>query len=391
MSVLEAIAPPPQASCPPRLPFEQIVLVLQGGGALGAYQGGVYAALAEHGLHPDWVAGISIGAINAALIVGNPPEARAEKLRAFWNAVTRDHLFSGVARSLQMFGHTTPRSVSNQLSAASAMFAGVPGLFSPRWPAPWLSPAGAWEPYDTRPMRLTLERLVDFDRINAGPTRLSVGAVNVRTGRMVYFDTETHRIRAEHIVASAALPPGLPSVEIDGEHYWDGGIVSNSPLQYMAQAGPRRDTLAFQVDLWSGDGEAPLSFDQALVRQKEIQFSSRTRDHSSRFAEEQKLRGLLARLLAKLPPEIQRSAEAQALAHVADRKVASVVHFDYASRAYEGASKDYEFSRTSMEEHWASGYETALRALADPQTLARPDNPEGFAFRDVSTNEGEAA
>ncbi len=278
-----------------RPPFERIALLLQGGGALGAYQAGVYQGLAEAGLHPDWTAGISIGAINAALIAGNPPEDRVAKLRQFWELVTSTDPYwqfppsstadgnDNIATLLAQFDPSkgdVVRALSNQWSAARALCLGAPGFFMPRLLTPWLWPHGSTEAtsyYDTRPLKSTLERLVDFDRINSGAMRFSVGAVNVRTGNFVYFDTTTHLIRPEHVMASGALPPGFPAVEIDGEHYWDGGLVSNTPLSWVVDNLPHRDTLAFQVDLWSAQGELPRKMAQIQARQKEIQYSSRTR------------------------------------------------------------------------------------------------------------------
>ncbi len=260
-----------------RLPFECVALVLQGGGALGAYQAGVYEALAEAGIHPDWVAGISIGAINSALIAGNPPERRVDRLRAFWEGITTGWSWFDWANVPK--GDAARKSL-NQLYAGFALVAGAPGLFAPRYPPPWLYPPGnanATSLYDTSRLRATLERLVDFDRLNAATTRLSIGAVNVRSGNFVYFDTQTHTIGPEHIMASGALPPGFPPIEIEGEHYWDGGLVSNTPLQWVVESQPRLDTLAFQVDLWSARGELPRSLAEVSTRQKEIQYSSRRR------------------------------------------------------------------------------------------------------------------
>jgi NTE family protein len=305
-----------------RPPFECIALLLQGGGALGSYQAGVYEALAEADLHPDWVAGISIGAINSALIAGNAREHRVEKLRAFWQEITANPLLDWALGidALTPRGDVA-RSLFNQLSAASALVSGAASFFQLRQPAPWLHPAGALEAtsfYETKQLKSTLERLVDFDRINAGTTRFSVGAVNVRSGNFVYFDTETHTIRPEHVMASGSLPPGFPAVEIEGEHYWDGGLVSNTPLQWVVDYGPRQDTLAFQVDLWSARGEMPGTLADVAMRQKEIQYSSRTRAHTDKFKEVQGLRSALARLLEKLPPELRDSEDAALLGKVAD-------------------------------------------------------------------------
>jgi len=218
-----------------RLPFECIALVLQGGGALGAYQAGVYEALAEANISPDWVAGVSIGAINTAIIAGNEPAERVAKLRAFWQGITANPLldWATAARALTPKGDL-PRALFNQLSATYALIAGASGFFALRQPVPWLHPNGALEAtsfYETKLLKSTLERLVDFDRINAGDMRFSVGAVNVRTGNFIYFDNKTHTIRPEHVMASGSLPPGFPAVEIEGEYYWDGGLISNTPLQ----------------------------------------------------------------------------------------------------------------------------------------------------------------
>ncbi|MDJ1157513.1 patatin-like phospholipase family protein [Chelatococcus sp. SYSU_G07232] len=373
----------------PRPPFDCIALLLQGGGALGAYQAGVYEALAEADLHPDWIAGISIGAINAALIAGNAPRERVDKLRRFWEGITARpvplppvDLYPGAMRG------DAARSFLNQMSAARALFEGVPGFFAPRLPGPWFEPPGspaATSFYDTRSLRSTLEALVDFDRINRDETRLSVGAVNVRSGNFTYFDTETHEIAPEHIMASGALPPGFPAVEIDGEHYWDGGLLSNTPLQWVVQAsGTRQDTLAFQVDLWSAVGDFPRDLGEVAVRQKEIQFSSRTRANTDQFKRLQRLRAALAELLGKLPPDLAASEEAEILRPAADRKVYNVVHLIYRSKNYEGHSKDYEFSRRSMEEHWRAGYHDAVRTLRHPEILDRPRTLDGVATFDLT-------
>ena len=222
---------------------------------------------------------------------------------------------------------------------------------------------------------------MDFERINAGVTRLSVGAVNVRTGNFVYFDNTTHSIRPEHVMASAALPPGFPAVEIEGEYYWDGGVVSNTPLQWVVDDEPRRDTLAFQVDLWSARGEFPRNMLEVMTREKEIRYSSRTRAGTDRFKHFQQLRCALAALLEKLPEDLRHCPEAKLLSAVADRKVYNIVHLIYRAKNYEGHSKDYEFSRLNMVEHWRAGYHDARRTLRHPAVLKRPGNHEGvFTF-----------
>src|SRR6201991_4905327 len=273
-----------------RTQFEQIVLLLQGGGALGSYQAGVYQALAEADLHPNWVAGISIGAINAAIIAGNAPDERVGRLREFWEAVSTSPLGIPYVKSIELQNALVHQLV-NQGRAVNILMFGAPNFFTPRVPPASLWPAGAPDKasyYDTSPLRATLERLVDFDRINAGRMRFSVGAVNVGTGNFAYFDTTTDRIRPEHVIASGSLPPGFPATEIDGEYYWDGGLVSNTPLQWVLDSRPRRDTLAFQIDLWSAHGGLPRNLGEANVRQKAIQFSSRTRAATDQYQRAQK-------------------------------------------------------------------------------------------------------
>ena len=368
-----------------RLPFECVAFVLQGGGALGAYQAGAYEALAEAGIHPDWIAGVSIGAINAAIIAGNPPLSRVEQLRKFWTQVTVDCPWSWPGAAGNGFANSnTVRKLLNQMSAGAALAAGATGFFAARPVTPWLQPAGtagAISFYDTIYLKRTLERLVDFDRLNAGATRLSVGAVNVRSGNFVYFDTATHTIRPEHVMASGALPPSFPAIDIEGEHYWDGGLVSNTPLQWVVESQPRRDTLAFQVDLWSARGELPSNMLEVMTREKEIRYSSRTRAGTDQFKHVQKLRRAIDRLLEKLPENLSNSPEVKLLSSVGDCKVYNIVHLIYRATTYEGHSKDYEFSRLSMEEHWRAGYDDARRTLRHPEVLERPKNLEGvFTF-----------
>jgi NTE family protein len=370
------------------LPFESVALVLQGGGALGAYQAGVYEALAEASIHPDWVAGVSIGAVNAAIIAGNAPEDRVSKLSAFWREVTANPLLDW-ATALQTI---TPkgdlaRSLFNQVSATCALVSGASSFFAPRLLAPWLHPDGALDAtsfYDTKHLRGTLERVVDFDRINAGEMRFSVGAVNVRTGNFVYFDNTTHTIRPEHVMASGSLPPGFPAVEIEGEHYWDGGLVSNTPLDWVVDAGPRQDTLAFQVDLWSAHGELPRNLAEVATRHKEIQYSSRTRASTDQFKRLERLRYALANLLPKLPDDLRTTEDVKLLSSVADHKTYNIVQLIYRSKNYEGHSKDHEFSRLSMEEHWAAGYHDAVRTLRHPEVLQRPEGQEGVRTFDLA-------
>jgi NTE family protein len=370
-----------------RPPFERIALLLQGGGALGAYQGGVYQALTEANLHPDWVAGISIGAINSALIAGNPPERRVERLRAFWETISTPP--PGVANFWLDPGDETTHRLVNQARAFGTLVAGAPGFFTPRLPPPYLHPPGspgALSYYDVTPLKATLERLADFDRINSGEMRFSVGAVNVRSGNFVYFDNMTHRIGPEHVIASGSLPPGFPATVIDGEHYWDGGLVSNTPLQWVLDSRPRVDTLVFQIDLWNARGELPRDLMEAESRQKEIRYSSRTRAATDQFKKQQLLRRAAAKLLSLISSELQQIPEAELLAGEADEKVYNLIQLIYHARNYEGTSKDYEFSRHTMNEHWQSGYNDAVRTLRHPEVLLRPENMDGVFTFDLAVD-----
>lgn len=368
-----------------RLPFDCIALLLQGGGALGAYQAGVYEALAEADIQPDWVAGISIGAINAAIIAGNAPESRVDRLREFWTQVTSTGPWdwSGSAL-LDVARNDATRNLLNQMSAGLAVACGANGFFSARPMLPWLQAGGATDGtsfYDTCALKGTLERLVDFDRLNAGMTRFSAGAVNVRTGNFVYFDNSTHVIQPEHIMASGALPPGFPAVEIDGEHYWDGGLVSNTPLQWVIERDAPQDMLAFQVDLWNARGQLPRNMAEVATRHKEIQYSSRTRANTDQFKHVQRLRHALAGLLNRLPEDLSQDEDVKLLGTAASHNVYNIVQLIYRPRSHESHSKDYEFSRRSMQDHWRAGYHDALRTLRHPEVLARPTSPDGvFTF-----------
>jgi NTE family protein len=279
------------------------------------------------------------------------------------------------------------RSLLNQTRALGILLFGAPNFFTPRVPSPmpWeVNRADAVSYYDVSPLKATLERLVDFDRINAGGTRLSVGAVNVRTGNFIYFDTTTHRIAPAHIIASGSLPPGFPATEIDGEYYWDGGLVSNTPLQWVLDSRPRRDTLAFQIDLWSAQGELPRNLLDADVRAKEIRFSSRTRAGIDLYKYAQKRRIAVANLLERLPNELRDLPEVAMLAAEANKKVCNIVHLIYRAKKYEGSAKDYEFSRRTMEEHWLAGYRDAVHTLSHPEIFEPPDRLEGVRTFDCS-------
>lgn len=348
---------------PLRVHHPERVLVLQGGGALGAYQGGVYESLAEADEHPDWIAGISIGAINAALIAGNPPELRVKQLRAFW-----EHITAGVTVDPWLPGDQI-RAMFNAASAYWTAAVGVKGFFTPRIPPPSFYPPGAPEAlsvYDTSPLKATLEQFADFDRINAKEMRLSVGAVNIRTGNFTYFDNMTQRIGPEHIMASGALPPGFPPVKIDGEYYWDGGLVSNTPLQYVLDHEHKHDLTIYQVDLFSAQGALPRTLEEASEREKDIRYSSRTRMNTDESLRLQRMSAAFASLLKKLPKSLEKDPDLAALkaAAAAEPKSVTIVQLIYRDKPYEGGNKDYEFSRRTMTEHWMAGVEDARKTMA---------------------------
>jgi NTE family protein len=363
---------------------ERVVLVLQGGGALGAYQAGAYDALCEAGQTPDWVAGISIGAINAAIIAGNRPDDRHLRLRTFWERV------SSQLQGSPLIDGTQSREVFNYMSAAFVSTVGVPGFFEPRFPPPQLMPAGsagALSVYDTTPLRDTLLELIDFDYLNQGQTRLSVGAVNIRTGNFAYFDSHDITIGPEHIMASGALPPGLPPIVIDGEAFWDGGLVSNTPLQYVLDfTGERRDMLIFQVDLFSARGAMPQNLFDVAQREKEIRFSSRTRLNTDTFKETQTMRRAVRNLLDKLPAALADDPDAALLKKCSCDSAVTIVHLIHRRAAYETHAQDYEYSRLSMEEHWQAGHNDVVRTLRHPKWRNREMPKQGVQVLDLAGN-----
>ncbi len=362
---------------------EEAILVLQGGGALGAYQAGVFESLAKVYCEPTWVAGISIGAINAALIAGNPAAHRVDRLREFWELV------SSALPTPLIGASTTAREALNESHASQVMLFGVPGFFKPRFPPAPFQPAGTLEAisyYDTSPLAETLERLVDFERINSGAVRLSVGAVNVRTGNFEYFDSAKQPLDVRHIMASGALPPGFAPVEIDGEHYWDGGLVSNTPLQYVLDQPGQRHRVVFQVDLFAARGALPTNLGEVTEREKDIRFSSRTRLNTTNEMDRQLIAQAAQRLIAKLPPALRDDPDVRALSRVRCERAVDVVHLIYRSKHYESQSKDYEFSRLSMHEHWDAGRADMAHTLHDPRWLQRERNAHGVHVFDLTSD-----
>ncbi|CDY76871.1 Ferredoxin reductase [Caballeronia glathei] len=371
--------------------YDEIGLVLQGGGALGSYQAGVYEGLAEVGVEPTWISGISIGALNTAIIAGNAPGDRVEALRGFWNTI---------CQPADMFGHVgalvptvfglpdVARKWSSMWAATRALTEGQKGFFAPRVPVP-IAGLAKKQPnqvsfYDTAALRETLLRYANFDRINDGDVRVSVGAVNVRTGNLVYFDNTKMRLAPEHFMASGALPPGFPAVEIEGEYYWDGGLVSNTPLTEIISESQHKDALVFQVDLWSARGTLPGDLLDVAERAKDIQYSSRTRAITAFVSQNQKHAQLIKELLEHIPEKVRRThplmKEAQ---KAADGGVVNIVHLIYKDKFFEGHYKDYEFSNDTMGEHWTSGLEDIRRSFGNPQWFEIPSRDLGCVTHDV--------
>src|ERR1700710_2151255 len=362
------------------------VLVLQGGGALGSYQAGAYQALCHQDFVPEWVAGISIGAINAAIIVGNPPEERVGRLKEFWETVSSPVSWNPIGQG------DRARSLFNETSAALIATFGVPGFFTPRFPPAPLWPQGSPQSqsyYDTTPLRATLQRLVDFDRINACETRLSVGAVGVTSGNFKYFDNFEFRklgkkIGPEHVMASGALPPGFPSIVIDGEHFWDGGIASNTPLDFVLDEGVDRDLLIFQVDLFSARGELPMSLLEAAEREKDIRFSSRTRMNTDKNRQIHNARMAVRDLIGKLPDYLKNDPSVELLRKASKENTVTVVHLIYRSKNYESSSKDYDFSHVGVVEHWNAGVRDVHLSMRHKDWLERPQSGETMVTYDLT-------
>jgi NTE family protein len=378
------------SSPPPTEPAKaHRVLVLQGGGALGSYQAGAYQALCHHDFEPEWVAGISIGAINAAIIAGNPREKRIARLKEFWEMASAPVPWKPV-----LTGDHAHTAFDNA-SAAMIMAFGVPGFFTPRFPPAQIFPSrdlAAMSYYDTTPLRATLLRLVDFDRINAELSRFSVGAVNVATGNLDYFDNTARNadgskkwiIGPEHIMASAALPPGFPAVQVGADYYWDGGIASNTPLDYVLLEETRRDLLIFQVDLFSARGPLPTTLNDAAEREKDIRFSSRTRMNTDKNKQIHNTIKAIGDLIGKLPDDLKNDPSVAYLTEVTKENTVTVVHLIYRSKLYESSSKDYNFSRLNMIDHWQSGERDVALSMRHTEWFERPQNGETMVTHDLT-------
>jgi NTE family protein len=359
----------------------QTVLVLQGGGALGAYQVGVYEALDEAGVAPTWVIGTSIGAINAALIAGSKPEERLAKMADFWSRVENDHF---VPAGLPAWMATAARNFQS-------ITAGVPAFFSPN-PAAFLSPHAPLGPddagyYSVSPLRRTLEELIDFDQLNHGGTRITVGASCVRTAEMRYFDSRDMPLALDHVLASGALPPAFPSVRIDGELYWDGGILSNTPVEVVFDDNPRRDSVVFAVHIWNPHGSEPETIWEVMNRQKDVQYSSRAVSHIQRQRQIHRMRHIIAELTKMLPEEKRRDNQISELASYGCLTRMHVVRLLAPALDHEDHSKDIDFSATGIRRRREAGYRDTMETLEKAPWRAPVDELEGFILHEAKGGE----
>jgi NTE family protein len=359
----------------------QTVLVLQGGGALGAYQVGVYQALHEAGVEPDWVIGTSIGAINAALIAGAKPAERIDKLDEFWRRVEHGRLFGG----------SLPAWASAAMRNASAVSAGIPAFFRPN-PLAFLSPHAPLGPedagyYSVAPLRATLAELVDLEALNHGPTRITVGASNVRTSEMHYFDSRDMPLTVEHVMASGALPPAFPAVRIDGELYWDGGILSNTPVEVVFDDAPRRSGLVFAVHIWNPHGPEPETIWEVMNRQKDVQYSSRAVAQIKRQRQLHRLRHIVAELAAMLPEERRRDNRVAEMASYGCLTRMHVVRLLAPALDYEDHAKDLDFSPEGIARRREAGYRHTMETLEQAPWRAPVDPTEGFVLHEACAGE----
>ncbi len=363
----------------------QIVLVLQGGGALGAYQAGVYHALHEHGIEPGWIIGTSIGAINASLIGGNQPAERLEKLKEFWTRMAYRPPFAVPAWT----------GLSDTISYWKTLFRGIPDFFAPN-PGAFLGthvPLGTENAgfYSTAPLEQTLLELVDFSLINRCKTRITVGAAHVRTSEMRYFDSRDGAIGVKHIMASGALPPAFPAVRIDGELYWDGGILSNTPTEAIFDDNPRKNSLIFAVHLWNPMGDEPNTIWEVLNRHKDIQYSSRVASHIARQRQLHHMRHIINQLAKLLPEDVRKTPDARALTAYGCPTVMHVVRLLAPQLENENHTKDVDFSPTSIRTRWEAGYAMTQRALAQAPWEAETDPLEGVILHEPNTQALQAA
>jgi NTE family protein len=364
-------------SAPPKMPG-QVVLVFQGGGALGAYQGGVYQALHEAGIEPDWVVGTSIGAINGAIIAGNEPAARLERLREFWARIEHKPLWGQAL----LVG-----TAANALAYMSAILGGVSGYYAPNQAIAWGGLAARLGVeraafYTVEALRETVTRLVDFERLNAGKTRITIGAVNVRTGKMHYFDSREMPIALDHVLASGALPPGFPAIRIDGDPYWDGGLYSNTPVEVVFDDNPRRDSVVFSVQIFPIGGVEPESVMHVLSRQLDIQYASRTDSHIPRQEHIHQLRHMVRELVRMLPEDKRMTPEVQEMAGYGCGTFMHIVRINAKPLKDEDYLREIDFTAAGIRRRWQAGFDDTARTLERRPWDAPVDFKIGVAVHD---------
>jgi NTE family protein len=361
---------------------QRVVLILQGGGALGAYQAGVYQALAEGGVHPDWIIGTSIGAINGALIAGNPVGQRISRLRAFWDTISCDDFETWLPPALR---HSQWIRYMNGLRS---VLVGDPGFFLPRWMVGFRGfTAENASFYDTRPLRQTLNKYIDFDYLNSGDTHLSVGSVSATQGEVTYFGTAHERLHLDHVLASCSLPPGFAATRVDGDVYWDGGVCSNMPLEKLIQEGGDCDTLSFIVQLWNQQGAEPTSLTNVFARQKEVGYASRFRHEIEAFRSIHRLRHAISELYEALPEQKQTSERYKMLSEMGSNRRVDLVCLGRKARNWELSTKDINFSRATIQERWEHGYQDAHESLRQAPWQRTDHAREGVFYYEIRSAE----
>lgn len=366
--------------------YNYVACTFQGGGALGAYQTGVLHALDEAGYYPNWFVGTSIGAINAAIAAGNPEHLRIERMYEFWDSIATHNIIP----AYELRDNVVMRQLEHLLSSHSSMFFGQPGFFKPRFPlVPELGlnhTADTISYYDTSPLRRTLEQFVDFDRINSNKvTRLSVGAVEISSGEMIYFDSYNEKIGPEHIMASGALPPGFPAIEVNGKFYWDGGISNNTPISYVLSNPQQKHVLCFMVNLFNSYGLNPTTLDEIMQRKKDIEFSSKFNKIVAMYQQIHELKNSIHMLTRFILPEKRSNPELKLCMSRGHQSTISLVHFLYKQDISELSSKDYEFSYKTIKERISKGYHDGKKAVKVAPWLEPVSATEGIAIHDMST------
>ncbi len=355
--------------------YKRIACVFQGGGALGAYQVGAYRAIHERGYIPNYLSGVSIGAINSSIVAGNPPEKQIEKLMEFWDTIV-PKLWSDQFSPWSSFDYF--RHLNNSITAMHVILFGLEGFFKPRYLTPNEFTTGTPDKlsyYDTSELRNTLEKVIDFDRINSKEVTLCLGAVNVASGEMTFFNNQLMTITPEHIMASCSLPPGFPAMKIGDNYYWDGGIYANTPLVTVLDALPEEDTLCFVVDCFSLAGQLPSNMDQVDERQKDIRYASHSRRLTNVYSSRQNLQAAITILGQHLTPEAQNDPQIQQILQLGNQKRFSVVHIIYRGSPFAHSFKDYNFGSAVIERRMKTGYENALDVLSDPKWEEKSTNP----------------